>query len=128
MKVLIIFFMVYSTIALGQNPTKVDSVFNHYFKALNLELSKNKNLDQNRYYFDEITINDGSSVFVNKYAKEAIFFFQRITKINAPAKYMGQSYASFIDKKTLKKWKHWYIENKKNIGWCDKEKQVCLIK
>lgn len=118
----------HSNVAFGQNLTKADSVFSHYFKALKLELSKNKNLDKDRFYFDEIILNDGKTVFVNKYANEAIFFFQKLTKINAPAKYIGQSYASFIDRKTLKKWQSWYTKNKKNIRWCDKEKKIYLIK
>lgn len=118
----------HSNVSFGQNLTKADSVFSHYFKALKLELSKNKNLDKDRFYFDEIILNNGKTVFVNKYANEAIFFFQKLTNINAPAKYIGQSYASFIDRKTLKKWQSWYTKNKKNIRWCDKEKKIYFIR
>lgn len=128
MKTLIIFFVICNIVVFGQSPNKIDSVFKHYFKALDLELSKKKNLDKDKLYFDSITLDDGETIFVNKYANEAMSFFQRLTKINAPAKYTGQSYASFIDKKTLKKWKHWYIENRENIRWCDKEKKPHLIK
>lgn len=128
MKILIIIFTILSITTFGQTRNKVDSVFKHYFKALDLELSKKKDLNRDSLYFDKIVLNDGEVVFVNKYANEAMVLLQRLSEIKTPNKYIAQSHASFVDKRTLRKWKHWYIENKKNINWCYKEKKVYLIK
>ncbi|WP_396211399.1 hypothetical protein [Flavobacterium sp.] len=121
MKTINIFFIMFSIIAFGQNQVKIDSTFNHYFKALDLELSENKNLNENGLYFDEMTLDDGEKIYINKYANKAIIFLQEITKIKAPVKFTAQSLASYVDKETLEKWKHWYFLNKRKIKWCKKD-------
>jgi hypothetical protein len=114
-------------LSFGQNQVKIDSTFNHYFKALNLELSKNKDLTDNISYFDEIILDSDEKIYINKYANNAITFFQKITNIDAPKKYTGQSLAFYIDEETLSKWKQWYFLNKEKIKWCNKQ-QIPYVK
>ncbi len=111
----------FSIISFGQN--KIDSTFNHYFKALELELKENKDLNNNISYFDVINLDDGEKIYINKYANDAIIFFQGITKINAPTKYIAQSHAHYVDKEILKSWKNWYVLNKDKIKWCKRDKK-----
>lgn len=94
----------FNILLFGQN--KIDSTFNYYFKALELELKENKDLNNNISYFDVITLGDGEKIYINKYANDAIIFFQGITKINALTKYIAQSHAHYVDEEILKSWKN----------------------
>lgn len=102
---------------------KIDSTFNHYFKVLELELKENKDFSNNISYFKEITLDDGKKIYINKYANEAIIFFQGITKINAPTKCTIQSQAHYVDKEILKSWKNWYVLNNNKIKWSKRDKK-----
>jgi hypothetical protein len=102
---------------------KLISTFNHYFKALELELKENKDLNNNISYFDVITLEDGEKIYINKYANEAMIFFQGITKINAPTKYTAQSHTHYVDEKILKSWKNWYVLNNNKMKWSKRDKK-----
>lgn len=122
MKKIIILLVMVTSLCLSQNQVKIDSTINHYFKALDLELSKDKDINKDIFYFNQFTLENGEIIYVNKYANKAIFFFQKITKIPAPTKNTAQSLASYVDEETLKKWKDWCSQNKRKIKWYKKEK------
>jgi len=124
MKVLTMLFMMFSLIGYSQS-RKIDSTFKHYFKALELELSPEKDIIKNKEYFNEIEL-DSEKVYINKYSNDAIHFLQNISKINAPIKSRGIYMPSYVDEKTLQMWKDWYILNNKKIKWCKKEKRPYL--
>ena len=121
--ILIILFIPFTTV-FSQNIVKVDSTFNHYFKALELEISEKKDpggIDSE--FYEEVTLGNNEKAYVNIYANEAIVFLEKITKINAPEKISANTIAHYVDKITLKKWKQWYDNNKYRIKWCEKKQK-----
>lgn len=111
-------------ICFSQNNVKIDSTFNHYFKALELEISEKKDpAGVDSEYYNEVTLDDYGKVYINKYGNEAIIFLQEISKIKAPKKRAANTIAHYVNKDVLTKWKLWYNNNKNRIKWCDKKKK-----
>ena len=104
---------------------KIDSTFNHFFKALDLELSTKKDIEKNASYYKEIII-DNEKFYTNKYAGDAMTFLQEITGINAPVKDTGIYMSPFVDINVVKRWKKWYAQNKRVIVWCEELKKPCV--
>lgn len=121
--IFIAFIWLLSRPIFAQKEIKVDSTFMHYFKVLDLELKGDKNLRENIRLYDEIILNNGEKVYVNKYVNQAISFLQNISKINAPKKYVGQSMAYYVDEEIINRWKEWYTVNRSIISWCIKKKE-----
>lgn len=113
----LVFFLLFTISSFGQYQLKIDSIFNHYFKALDLELSKKIEIKKNVTYYDEIILDNGEKVYTNKYGGEAIIFLQKITEIKAPTKHTGIYMSPYVTKDILKKWKSWYKQNRNTINW-----------
>lgn len=126
-KLNLIFFLLFTILSLGQNQIKIDSTFHHYFKALELETSGEKiDFSKDGLYYEQVFLDDGEIVSRNKYAGEALTFFEEITKIKAPVKETAIWLSPNVDKNVLMKWKEWYSQNKKKIKWCENLKKPCI--
>ena len=117
------FIWLFSFSVFAQKEIKIDSTFNHYFKVLDLELKNDKNIKENIHLYNEITLDNDEKVYVSKYANQAISFLQKISKIDAPKKHIGESMAYYVDKEALIEWRKWYTLNREKISWCKKKKK-----
>jgi len=104
----------------SQNDKKIDSVFQHYFKIVEIEL-KQDNLMNYPDLYEEISLGNGEKGYINKYLNEAIVYFEKISKIKAPKEKKGINVVSIVNKDVLNKWKAWYVENEERISWCEKK-------
>ena len=128
MKAIIIFTLFCFNLSMGQNTTKIDSVFNRNFKIIDFELNLYKitpiEIEKNIDFFHKIDLGDGKFTYTNQYIDDAIVFFENITNIRSPIKRNKSShtkpYQSYVDSDTALKWRHWYNENKDNLKWCKK--------
>jgi len=127
MKCLSLLLLFFATNLFGQYQAKVDSTLNHYFKVTELELGKIKidTLDNYKFYYSEIILDDGQKVYVNKYVGDAINFFEDISGIKSPRIHRAQVMCPKLDEKTLELWKNWIGLNREKISWCLEKNKPC---
>ncbi|VAV85896.1 hypothetical protein MNBD_BACTEROID02-810 [hydrothermal vent metagenome] len=120
-KFVFLFTLLVSSSVISQNDVKIDSVFQFYFKVIEIELGKD-NLIKYPNLSEEIDLGNGEIGIINKYNHEAIRFFEKISRIKATKKNIGISLVSVVNEEVLYKWKKWYSTNKHKIIW-NKRKQ-----
>ncbi len=120
-KVASLFTLLVSASLISQNDVEIDSVFQFYFKVIEIELGKD-NLIKYPNLSEEIELGNGEIGIINKYNYEAIVFFEKISKIKTAKKHIGISLVSIVDEEVLHKWGKWYSTNKCKITW-NKRKQ-----
>jgi hypothetical protein len=111
------------------NTEKIDSVFKFYFFIFEMETTNCCPPQKYPDYYDSIVIQKtNDTVYLNKYASEAVEFIQKISKIKAPIwSYHNDKPVVFsINPETVDKWKDWYLTNRHRIKWSDKENRPVL--
>jgi len=133
MKLFLTLFFIFLNICIFaqdfQNDTiqqsKIDSVFNFYFKALEIELTPSP-IDSH-FYIMSIDSIKKDTIYYNRYASDALNFFEKITKINAPIKYGDYSPRKYVNEEILTDWKKWYLKNRDLLFW-DRKKHIVFRK
>ena len=100
----------------AQEERKIDSVFQHYFKVIEIELGID-NLSNYPDLQEEVSLVNGETGYINKYYNEGVSFLECISKIKAPKSEKGINVESVVDEELLLKWKNWYEDNKDRITW-----------
>ena len=116
MRKILIILLAFPHFTLAQNEKKIDSVFQHYFKVIEIELGED-DLIKYPNLIEEIKIDNRGNSYVNRYYNESINFLEKISGITAIKKEKGQTITSIVDIALLTKWKEWYRENMYRISW-----------
>jgi hypothetical protein len=112
------------------NSCKNDSVFKFYFFVFDMEISSFCQHEKYPNFFDTIITENKDTVYINKYAWEAISFMENISKVKAPvSNYEGPGPTVFaINNESVAKWKSWYSKNRKKIKWDKRKNKPVLMK
>ncbi len=92
---------------------EIDSVFQFYFKVVQIELELNI-VDYPEFLAKEYDPIYRDTIYYNKHLSDAIVFFETITTIKCHIK-KDYSCAKYLSADIFEKWKKWYCENKKYL-------------
>lgn len=126
--ILLTFFVKYAIAQTGNY--KVDSVFNLYFTALDIDVNKYSPEQYPEYFEEHVIESNDDTLYLSKYVTTAITFLQKISKINAPVRPSNTSYLKplepYATAEMIAKWKEWYNENKAKLIWSEVKKEPVM--